>query len=77
MGEEFSLEEMHARLKKVQRKADKAFLHGLVENLKRTVKDMPLTDDNGKGKCVKCGKRKKLGQRGKCRGVCKKCKRKG
>jgi len=36
---------------------------------------MPLLNDQGKGKCVKCGRRRKLGVRGVGKGQCKKCRK--
>jgi len=77
MSDVFSLQEMRERLKRTQRKADKAFLHVLAENMTRKVKEMPLTAEDGKGICIDCGKRRKLGQRGHARGKCKKCRKGG
>lgn len=58
-------------------KEDRSFLHKLYMDYyagsERVVEF--VLNDKGKARCIKCGKLRKLGVRGKAKGKCKKCRK--
>ena len=58
-------------------KEDKSFLHKLYLKYYAGQEkvDVPILNDKGKARCVRCGKLRKLGVRGKAKGKCKKCRK--
>lgn len=56
---------------KPQIEAEKAQQEKLVEEI--VVEE--LVDENGRGRCVRCKHKRKLGKRGAAKGMCKKCRK--
>lgn len=72
-----NLDDLRQGLKDIEKREAKKMMDILRPYIKKQEKDQNpvILSDNGKGRCRGCDRRRKLGQRGKGKGLCKRCKK--
>lgn len=74
---EETLDDLRQGLRKILDDESKRWFKEICHGKIQKKVEMPITSDHGKGRCLKCGFKRKLGQRGHAKGLCKKCRKGG